>query len=146
MLSTFSKVAFRALNKPSACFFSSQSGHVKWFDVKKGFGFITPEDGSADIFVHQSSVHAEGFRSLAVRCCCKHFKIGMRPHHVVVSILLKRCTAVGNIYLTRLFRSCFLGRRTGRVYNHYGERSHKGRQGHWTNGCVCARSSSAVLQ
>ncbi|KAL3806568.1 hypothetical protein ACHAXA_008697 [Cyclostephanos tholiformis] len=39
-------------------------GVVKWFDAKKGFGFITPEDGSIDLFVHHSSIHAAGFRSL----------------------------------------------------------------------------------
>lgn len=40
-------------------------GVVKFFDAAKGFGFIVPSDGSPDIFVHQSSVHARGFRSLA---------------------------------------------------------------------------------
>jgi len=40
------------------------TGTVKWFNSEKGFGFITPEDGSKDLFVHHSEIRVDGYASL----------------------------------------------------------------------------------
>ena len=44
--------------------FNMASGIVKWFNAQKGYGFIQPDDGSKDVFVHISTVEAAGMRSL----------------------------------------------------------------------------------
>ena len=43
----------------------TQTGTVKWFDNKKGYGFITPTNGDKDLFVHMSGIMMEGYKTLS---------------------------------------------------------------------------------
>ena len=54
-------------------------GTVKWFNDQKGFGFITPEDGGKDLFVHHSAIQSQGFRTLAEGALVEFHEVGQHP-------------------------------------------------------------------
>ena len=55
-------------------------GAVCWFNASRGFGFITPDDGSKDVFVHYSGVSSEGFKTL-VQGQKVSYEIGVNNHN-----------------------------------------------------------------
>lgn len=67
------------------------TGKVKWFDGKKGYGFIIPAEGNADVFVHYSAIKTESeFKSLkegtVVQFDLSEGKKGLQAHNVVVML------------------------------------------------------------
>ena len=57
-------------------------GKVKWFNDSKGYGFITPDDGGKDVFVHHTAIQAQGFRSLAEGDAVRWHRLGIRCCYV----------------------------------------------------------------
>ena len=62
-------------------------GTVVWFDAKKGFGFVKPDDGSADVFVHFTNIVSDGFKSLEAQQRVE-YEIG-KNHRGPQAILIK---------------------------------------------------------
>jgi CspA family cold shock protein len=56
----------------------TQQGTVKWFNAEKGFGFITPDGGGPDLFVHHTAIQSTGFRSLDEKQRVS-FEVGQGP-------------------------------------------------------------------
>ncbi len=72
-------------------------GSVKWFSNKKGYGFITPAEGSSiteDVFVHQSSIFCEGYRTLVSRTYPGFAKSVLRAYDLMFAVAIPLTAAV----------------------------------------------------
>ncbi|KAL8459530.1 hypothetical protein ACS0TY_036865 [Phlomoides rotata] len=97
-------------------------GTVKWFSGQKGFGFVSPDDGGEDLFVHQTEIQSEGFRTL---------REGQRVEFKVDSREDGRSKAVDVVILVRNYNSGGRGRggRGGRFGGGYGRGGGRGGDG-----------------
>lgn len=116
-----SRIAMSDTGGDSAAAEARKVGEVKWFNTQKGFGFITPDDGSADVFVHQTAIYAPGFRSLAegekveyeVRSLCAARRWRERAAHACLAPArvasgprrLRRATTVASVRFPSLART-----------------------------------------
>ena len=77
---------------------TTEHGTVKWFNDAKGFGFITPEGGGEDVFVHFSVIQTDGFKSLAEGQRVE-FEVVREPEPVLRWVPLKRLCLVRSIVI-----------------------------------------------
>ena len=70
-------------------------GTVKWFNDAKGFGFITPEDGSKDLFAHFSEIKASGFKSLQAGEVPQYTDVVDKARHEAVQRMMNHAAQVG---------------------------------------------------
>jgi cold shock protein len=87
-------------------------GTVKWFNPTKGYGFIKPDDGGSDVFVHISAVERAGFTNLAEGAKISYeLKVDPRRARAALKIFASSCAAPSG-FLARFARASYTGKST----------------------------------